>query len=170
MKLAGRPLLCRLVQLDRMIRSGGYPNARSAARGLEVSMRTVKRDFDLLRDSWGAPLEFSRPHNGYYYRDKDFTLPLLRLSEGELLAFYLCAHLLPALRGTPYERALQHAFDKLTLALPAEVSVLPERLDESVAIVPAAVTPQDAKIFDTLCRAVGERRRVDLDYWTASRD
>ena len=57
MKLAGRPVLCRLAQLDRMVRSGTYPNARSAARELEVSVRTVKRNFDLLRDSWGAPLE-----------------------------------------------------------------------------------------------------------------
>jgi hypothetical protein len=48
MKLAGRPVLCRLVQLDRMVRSGAYPNARSAARELEVSMRGPNKGTGLL--------------------------------------------------------------------------------------------------------------------------
>ncbi len=54
MNLASRPPLRRLVLLDQMLRRQEYPNARSAARDLEVCERTVHRDLDFLRDSWGT--------------------------------------------------------------------------------------------------------------------
>jgi predicted DNA-binding transcriptional regulator YafY len=168
--LSSRPQLNRLVKLDGLIRRGRYPNAHSAARELEVSPRTVKRDISLLRDSWGAPLEFSREHNGYFYQEPDAPLPLVRLTEGELVAFYLCARLLPNLRGTIYERALQRALEKFSLALPEEMSVDPARLAESLSVAPGAVTPRDLKIFETLADAIRERRRLAIDYYTASRD
>ena len=43
--LYGLPLR-RLFALDRMIRSGEYPNAHTAARALEVHPRTIYRDRD----------------------------------------------------------------------------------------------------------------------------
>jgi predicted DNA-binding transcriptional regulator YafY len=84
MELATRPLLRRLLALDRLLRGHHYPNARTAAQELEVHLRTLHRDLEFLRDSLGVPLEFCRRHNGYYYRDADYGLPFLRLTEGEL--------------------------------------------------------------------------------------
>ena len=49
--------------------AAGEAHSKSAARELEVHPRTIHRDFVFLRDSWGAPLEFSPKRNGYYYRD-----------------------------------------------------------------------------------------------------
>ena len=79
MKLASRPPLRRLLELDRMLRASRYPNAVSAAAELEVAARTIHRDLAFLRDSWGAPLAFDRERNGYFYTDPDYALPLLRL-------------------------------------------------------------------------------------------
>src|SRR5436305_13295802 len=60
MKIATRPSLRRLLALDRMLREERYPNAPTAAAALEVHPHTIHRDLEFLRDSWGAPLEFSR--------------------------------------------------------------------------------------------------------------
>jgi predicted DNA-binding transcriptional regulator YafY len=170
MKAASRPPLRRLCALDRMIRAGGYPNARSAARELEVNPRTVYRDFDFLRDSWGAPLEFCHRHNGFYYRDPDYALPLLRLTEGELVALFLAERLLQQYQGTPYAAALAAVFRKLTAALPDEVTVDLGHLDEAFSVRHRPIAPDDAERFAALARAVREGRQLELVYWTAWRD
>jgi predicted DNA-binding transcriptional regulator YafY len=75
MQLASRPPLRRLLAIDRLLRSNRYPNARGLAAELEVSRRTVSRDLEFLRDSLGAPLEFSPGHNGYHYTETDYSPP-----------------------------------------------------------------------------------------------
>ena len=50
----------RIHEMDDMIRSGRYPNAGDFARHFEVSVRTVSRDLDILRDRYRAPLEFEK--------------------------------------------------------------------------------------------------------------
>src|ERR1700730_13991448 len=122
MKIASRVPLRRLVALDDMVRKGSYPNATSAALDLEVHPRTIARDLDFLRNSWGAPLEFSHAHNGYFYSDRDYSLPLQRLSEGELIALFLAERVMQQYKNTPYAKDLATAFHKLTLALPDDVT------------------------------------------------
>jgi predicted DNA-binding transcriptional regulator YafY len=123
MELATRPLLRRLLVLDRLLRGHHYPNERTAAQELEVHPRTVHRDLEFLRDSLGAPLEFCRRHNGYYYRDADYALPLVRRTEGELVALFLAERLLDEYRRTPYAAELATAFGKLTAAVPDAVTI-----------------------------------------------
>jgi predicted DNA-binding transcriptional regulator YafY len=123
MELASRPPLRRLLDIDRLLRAGRYPNARGLAAELEVSRRTLYRDLDFLRDSWGAPVEFSPWHNGYYYTNPDYPLPRLRLTEGELTALFLAEQVMHQYRGTPYEHDLATAFRKLTARLPHTVAL-----------------------------------------------
>lgn len=68
-------VLHRLQWIDAQIRAGNYPNTRSLAAEFEISRRQALRDFDYLRDSLGAPLEYSALRRGYYYTDQVFTLP-----------------------------------------------------------------------------------------------
>jgi predicted DNA-binding transcriptional regulator YafY len=139
MKVASRPPLRRLLVLDQMIRGRHYPNARSAAQELEVHPRTVHRDLEFLRDSWGAPLEFSHARNGFYYQDPDYALLLLRLTEGELVALFLAERLMGLYRNTPYAKNLQTAFAKITASLPEGVSVNLATLAESFSVAFTAV-------------------------------
>jgi hypothetical protein len=41
MRAASRPPLARIAAIDRAIREGSWPNARTLSRQLEVSPRTV---------------------------------------------------------------------------------------------------------------------------------
>lgn len=170
MRIASRPPLRRLALIDRLIRSGSHPNASTLARQLEVNTRTVHRDLEFLRDSLGAPLEFSHDHNGYYYRDPDFALPVLRLSEGELIALFLAERLMQQYRGTSYAKDIATAFQKLTAGLPDEVTIDLSHLDEVFSVRPPVVASSDAARFRQLTRAAREGRQLELVYWTASRD
>jgi predicted DNA-binding transcriptional regulator YafY len=170
MKLAARPPLRRLMAFDRMLRDGLFPNATIAAAELEVHPRTIARDLVFLRDSLGAPLEFDHRKNGYFYRDPDYALPLMRLTEGEFVALFLAERVMQQFKGTPYAKDLASAFRKLTAALPDGVSIDLNHLTGAYSFRHPAEVKDDPAKFRDLARAIRERRRVELLYWTASRN
>lgn len=170
MRVASRPPLRRLLALDRMIRAGHYPNASKAAKALEVNPRTVHRDLEFLRDSWGAPLAFSHRHNGYYYEAGDYAIPLFRMTEGELVALFLAERQMQQYRGTPFGRQLATALGKLTATLPDEVTLDLSHLGDVYSFRHQASDAGDAKRFGRLARATLQGRQLELVYWTASRD
>lgn len=170
MKLATRPAVRRIIQLDGMIRTGRYPNACSAAEELEVNRRTVQRDLAFLRDDWGAPLEFCHRNNGYYYRDKDFSLPALRLSERELVAMFLAERLMQAYRGTPFASELATIFNKLTASLSRDVTLDLNHLREAYSFRVHPAAAGDIRVFQQLATAVRDGRQLEITYWSASRD
>src|SRR6516164_10280712 len=86
MKSAVRPALLRFAVIDEKLRSRSWPNASSLARELEVTPRTIHRDFEFLRDQLRAPIVFDSRKNGYYYSDSSYQLPYFPVTEGECVA------------------------------------------------------------------------------------
>lgn len=66
--------MARIVNFDKMVRNGEYPNRLCFSTDYMISDRTVARDIEYLRDRLEAPLEFSRERNGYYY-SQPWNLP-----------------------------------------------------------------------------------------------
>jgi predicted DNA-binding transcriptional regulator YafY len=170
MRTATRFPLERLSALDRAIRAGEYPNASTLARALEVCPRTVQRDIEFLRDRMGAPLVFDPRRNGYAYRDPDYRLPLLTLTEGKLIALFLAERVLQQYRGTPYGPNLARAFAKLTAGLGEAVTVDLGHLSGLHSFRTTALLEFDPSVFRDLVSAITHRRRLRLTYWSASRD
>lgn len=170
MRTATRFPLERLSALDRAIRAGEYPNASTLARALEVCPRTIQRDIEFLRDRLGAPLAFDPRRNGYAYRDPDYRLPLLTLTEGELVALFLAERVLQQYRGTPYGPDLARAFAKLTAGLGESVTVDLRHLGGVHSFRTTAPPEFDPGVFRDLAAATARHRRVVLRYWSASRD
>jgi predicted DNA-binding transcriptional regulator YafY len=170
MKTAARFSLERIAALDRTIRAGRYPNAKTMADRLEVSHRTVQRDIEFLRDRLQAPLEYDAARHGYYYTEPTFRLPSLTLTEGELVALFLAERVLRQYRGTPYAPDLARAFGKLTAALEDPVTIDLGALGDEVSFRTTAAGEPDPALFAGLTAAVRGRRRVILRYYSASRD
>ena len=61
-----RPLVARLQRIRDMILGGDCPNCRVMADELEVSVRTILRDIDFLRDHQ-EPIHYDAFRNGYRY-------------------------------------------------------------------------------------------------------
>jgi predicted DNA-binding transcriptional regulator YafY len=167
---AARPPLRRIMAIDQAMRAGEWPNASTLARHLEVNTRTIRRDLAFLRDQLRAPIEFDVGHNGYYYAEPTYRLPHFQMSEGELLALYLAERLLRQLEGTPFESDLRGAIEKLGTMLPDGVSVHLDSRADLFAVLPAARPSYAPGCFCTLATAVVCRRRLEMVYWTASRD
>src|SRR5208283_6146379 len=66
MRVSTRPALKRLQVIDSAVRREPLPNARTLARELEVTPRTIQRDIEFMRDQLHAPLEFDSVRNGYF--------------------------------------------------------------------------------------------------------
>jgi hypothetical protein len=56
-----------------------------------------------MRDEHHAPIEFDRARRGYYYADSTFRIPLVQMSQGEILTLYLSERMMRQFRGTPFE-------------------------------------------------------------------
>src|SRR5512145_3207807 len=82
------PQLRRLLWAIGRLRSGRPLTAPDLASEFEVNVRTAYRDFDFLRDDWRVPLEFDRAKGTYRLTEPTVALPLVTLSEGELVALY----------------------------------------------------------------------------------
>ena len=105
---------------------------------LEVTTRTIRRDLAALQEA-GFPLYDTRDEDGRVrWRldgqvlkglDTGFTLP-------ELCALYLSRNLLESVAGTPFQRDLSHAFERLQAALSPRMRQFLDRLPAVLATKP----------------------------------
>lgn len=162
----------RLYEIDRLIAAGRYPNCAYLAEHLEVHKRTVERDIERLRDQFMAPIEYDQIRKGYYYSDQ-FSLPAIKLQEGEAIALFLGQKLLMQCKGTPLEDALNRAMMKIRLLLPDEIEVDLERAVEAVSFHVDPMRGDEievAQTYQTLTEALENRKTVDIEYYSASRN
>ena len=150
------------------LRNGRALTAPDLAREFEVSLRTAYRDFDFLRDEWRVPLEFDH-HKGTYWLTEPVTdLPLVSLSQGEVLAIYFADKVLRQYRGTPFEADLESAFGKIQDLLPEDVKVSPSRLDDYLSLDLGPLYTPDAAVFRSVLSALRLRRRALVRYRSLS--
>ena len=100
-------LMHRISQIDDIIRRGTYPSASQLAKELGVSLRTINRDLDVIRDYYYAPLEYDQTKRGWYYKDPNFFIKYIQFEEGELFSLALFDTLLLQYKNTPLEKKLK---------------------------------------------------------------
>ena len=87
----------RIYRIHDLLRSARHPiPMRTFMDELETSRNTITRDFEFLRDSLGAPLEYCREYNGHRYEPNApvFELPGFWMTPTELYALLACEQLL----------------------------------------------------------------------------
>ena len=84
----------RFVWFDNEVRRERFPNATKLGEHFEIAPKTAQRSIDHFRDRLLAPLEYDQTHKGYYYTDPTFQLPVIRISEEELLALMISRKLI----------------------------------------------------------------------------
>ena len=168
----GRSAMGRIYRIDAFVRSQAFPSVAVLMEELEASRRTVERELEYLRDQMNAPLEYDRKRGGYYYT-ADFKLPPFTLSEGEVLALFLGSKLLSQYRGTPYEKLIENAFNKICLALPETISLDFSLINQTISFaveLPRGDEQYLLQLQVLLGVALQKRCTVELDYYTASRN
>lgn len=170
MLTAKRPALRRLWLIDRKLRTQQYPTAEQLAQEAEVDAKTIRRDLEMLRETYLAPVKYNRARGGWEYTDQTYHLPAVLITEGELLALFLASQTLQMVQGTSHADDLQRAIQKLSEFLPDEISLHWQVLDQAQSFRQTVTTLHDLDMFRELAEAVLHSRQLRIRYWTASRD
>ncbi|HEY3233014.1 MAG TPA: WYL domain-containing protein, partial [Roseiflexaceae bacterium] len=159
----------RLLAMDAAIRHGSYPGVATFMRRFEVSERTVRADLAFMRERLSAPLSHDRTRGGYYYTDPNWSLPTLRATEGELLAFFLSFELARRYLGTTFEEPLRNAVMKLALSFPGQMEIDLGQLAQHYTFQSGATTGAEPTLLVALHDAIEQSWPLDITYFTASR-
>lgn len=154
----------RLIELDRKIRGGGYPNCLTFAEEWGVSQKTVQRDIDFLRDQCRAPIAYDRDRKGFFLEDKSWWLPSVALSEGELLAVLLASRVADQYRGSPVAKQVEQVFEKLSDLLPDKISVNPALLFTRFTFTSPPAKPIGEGVWSTVVRGLLSQQTVKMAY------
>jgi predicted DNA-binding transcriptional regulator YafY len=163
----------RIAKIDALIRQKRYPNCRKLAELFETSQRTILRDIEAMKDSLGAPIQYSKENNGYYYGEEKFpALPKIKLTEGELVSVFLGEEILKKYRNSPFAEEIKKAFEKIELLLPEEISIDYEEIGRAYSFDiehSRELDENSAKVFATLAKAIKTRHSVEIKYYSVAR-
>src|ERR1044071_5823895 len=159
----------RVFWIDQEIRTNRYPSAAKIAEHFEVSSKTAQRTLDFMRDRLRLPIAYSAEHRGWYYTEPSFALPAIELTEGDLVAILLSERLIKQYKGLAIGNQVQQAFAKVLKAMTNTISIDFGALAEAHSFEPVLSVELEPAIFQQLGRAVIERRKIRITYYSAMR-
>jgi proteasome accessory factor B len=139
-------------------------NCQKLGREFEVSYKTIQRDLDFMRDRLNLPLEYDPKRYTFRYTEAVEAFPLLQVSEGEILALFVAQKVLAQYRGTPFEKTLGTAFQKLTGALKETVSFDLGEWGSDYSFRVTGASAADLETFRLLARAIVQRQEISFSY------
>jgi len=168
--MSQRQQLERIMEIDRRIRDGEYPNPNQLAKDFEVSRRVIFVDRDFMINRLGAPIEYDRSRGGWFYADETWILPGIIVTQGELLAFFLSVEVAKRYLGTGLEETLRTAVEKLAKNVKGSITVDLDTLRSHYSFSAPTLFDANEQALLALHGAIGKSKRVWMRYYTASRD
>lgn len=157
----------RFIWFNCQIKRGRYPNATTLAKAFEFSRKAAQSSIAFFRDRYGAPLLYDQSRRGYIYTDPDFTLPVPRLTESELVALLVSHKLLSDATVGPLAKELANVATKLSTLLS---DGLPSPVDpeEAFSLRWQRFSSGDPLIFQQVATALLSRRLLSFCYYSPS--
>lgn len=155
----------RFVWFDNEARRERFPNASTLAVHSEISTKTAQRSIDYFRDRLQAPLEYEVSRKGYYYTDPTFQLPVIRISEEELLALLISRKLITEASAGSLGDELGSVSRRLSSLLSAN---LPGRArpEDAFSFRWKNISPTDPLIFKTVTSALLQGKLLTFCYYS----
>jgi len=153
-----------MLRIHQLLQAGGFPNATSLAREIEVSTKTIHRDLEFMRDRMNLPLAYDYTRSGFAYTTEVNAFPTMQITEGEIFALVVAEKALQQYRGTSFERPLLSAIKKMEQALPDTISLNLADIEQTISFRTRAEPILDLKTFDVLAKAVSQRQQLELHY------
>lgn len=145
------------------------PGISTLARIVERTPRTVQRDLEALRYRFEAPLVFDHSRRGYRFTDPAWRFPEVKLTEGELIAFFAAERILRRLGATSEAQLTRGALKKLAALLPDEVVIDVSALADAISFAPDPALQASTEVLRKLASAAAHRRRLHIRYHSQNR-
>lgn len=156
----------RFYRIHEMFRSARRPVPMSRFMDkLESTRNTVTRDFQYLKDMFGAPIIYDRASNGHCYDPEApvFELPGLWMNPTELHALLACEQLLESVQPGLMAPRLAPLKARIRQLL-SEAGQTEESVADRVRVQPVQGRSVDAAVFSPVADAVLGRRRLQFSY------
>ncbi len=154
----------RILEIDKNISLGKFPNSVSLADQLEVSKLTIKRDIEYMRDLFNAPILYDKKNNGYYYENTTFRLPAMFATEDEINSGAIALKLLSQYKTTPIYKHLENIFNIFYKVLSNKKIKNKSWIDNRVVFIDEVVPEFDKNIWSTVVKSVIENRYITFSY------
>ncbi len=139
---------------------------------LECSESTARRTIASLRDTLGAPLEYDRDRNGYFYdteTGETYELPGLWFTAEEVHALLVSHQLLDNLQPGILSAHISPLRNRLQQLLSQQHAGHPE-IAKRIRILQMASRPTEMRHFQAVASAVVKRRQLHVLYHGRERD
>jgi predicted DNA-binding transcriptional regulator YafY len=154
--------LRRLVKIHSLLEEERYPSVARLVEELEISERTVKRDIDTLKTTFGLPIKYDRDREGYYYTCHVEAFPMHLVSDQETEQLEFLREWIEGLRHHFFYKDLKKTVDKIA---DLGVHVNPDPNYQSpIAIRPKSFDRIDPDLFQTLHHSIYNGHEIAFDY------
>jgi len=161
----------RIIQIDELIKKHTYPSLKKLGKKLGISEKTAWRYIKFMKDELKAPVGSCKLNRGYYYTDPSYTLPVLKLTTGEILAILIGEKLLSQYENTPYEARLRNSFIQLQKYLPCDIQM--ENIGKFIHSCSFDFTfmrKVNIDTFEFLINAIADKEQIEIHYHTMHSD
>ena len=164
----------RYYRIDQLIHQRTVVPFNDLLEELEISRATLKRDLNYMRERLNAPILFDRDRGGYVFvpgaLGPQYVLPGLWFSDSEILALLTMHRMLDELDSGgllgPHIAPLIARLNALLGTADGSAAEIVKR----VRLIAAHNRPVQTAFFEVIGSALIKRQRVDIDYYTRSRD
>lgn len=156
----------RLYRIHEILRTARRPvPMRRFCEELACNRNTVTRDFQYLKDMFGAPLLYDRERAGHCYDPSApvFELPGLWMNPTELHALLACEQLLESVQPGLMAPRLAPLKARIRRLL-ADAGQADENVAERVRVQPIQSRAVDAAVFSPVADGVLARRQLEFAY------
>jgi predicted DNA-binding transcriptional regulator YafY len=162
-------ILNRYFKISLSLQGKNFPSLEKLANDSEVSVRTIKRSIQVLRNEFDAPIEYSQQYKGYYL-EHDWSFQLPNLSEKELIQLLMVTSTVKQFHGTPLESTFKSIEKKLT-AIFSDTITLPSEQYHTILSLnpnPVQIKKDIYQSFSILMKAIASQKTVWIHYYTMS--
>lgn len=153
----------RVLQLLGLLQSRPVWSGPELAERLGVTVRSVRRDVERLRDL-GYPVLSGKGVGGGYQLGPGRALPPLLLDPEEAVAVAVCLSLAAGGSVAGVDEAALRTLTKLDQVLPARLRAQVAAVQQATETLDAAASPADPATLMTLARGCRDRHRVRFGY------
>jgi proteasome accessory factor B len=159
-----RSPLVRIKRMLELMQEGKYPNCSTIAEEMEVSLSSVGRDIDYMRNELELPMEYDEQRHGFYLTKPVDRFPMVQMTQRELFYVFVAHKGIEHYRGTTLEKPLEQAFKKFAGRLDDEDQIYLQSMDDVLSIRPFAPDDGDLHLFEVLTQGITERRLLKFQY------
>jgi predicted DNA-binding transcriptional regulator YafY len=158
----------RMKEVDELIRwgmkTGQLMSSKKLAERGEVSSKTMTRLLFTMKIDHDVPLAYDPKRHGWYYTEKNYALPAVNVSEGDLFAICIAEKALQQYEGTGIYDDLNRVFQKILNSLPSETNYLLRDLSSNTTIAAFPSTETDGEIWKKVLDALREGQAITIWY------